>query len=48
MLVIKDFTTILSMDRNVRAEVMAALREVYDGRYQRNVGTDGGKTLTWK
>jgi hypothetical protein len=48
VLVIKDFTTILSMDRNVRAEVMGALREVYDGRYQRNVGTDGGKTLTWE
>ena len=48
VLVVKDFTTILSMDRNVRAEVMAALREVYDGRYQRNVGTDGGKTLTWE
>lgn len=48
VLVVKDFTTILSMDRNARAEVMAALREVYDGRYQRNVGTDGGKTLTWE
>ena len=48
MLVIKDFTSILSMDRNIRASVLAALREIYDGRWERNVGTDGGQTLTWE
>ncbi|CAN5787134.1 hypothetical protein BH18ACT2_BH18ACT2_08080 [soil metagenome] len=47
VIVIKDITSILSMDRNGRAEVLAALREVYDGRWERNVGTDGGRTLTW-
>ncbi len=47
MLVIKDFTSILSMNRDTRASVLAALREVYDGRWERNVGTDGGRTLTW-
>lgn len=47
VLVIKDVTSILSMDRNGRAEVLAALREVYDGRWVRNVGTDGGRTLEW-
>jgi hypothetical protein len=26
---------------------LAALREVYDGRWDRSVGVDGGKTLTW-
>ena len=46
-LVIKDFTSILSADRNTRASVLAAIREVYDGRWERNVGTDGGQTLTW-
>ena len=46
-LVIKDFTSILSADRNTRACVLAAIREVYDGRWERNVGTDGGQTLTW-
>lgn len=45
--VVKDVTSVLSMDRNARAEVLAALREVYDGRWERNVGTDGGRTLTW-
>lgn len=47
VLVIKDVTSILSGDRNVRASILAAIREVYDGRWERNVGTDGGQTLTW-
>jgi hypothetical protein len=47
VLVVKDFTSILSMDRNTRAGVVAAFREIYDGHWSRNVGTDGGKTLTW-
>jgi hypothetical protein len=45
--VIKDVTSVLSADRNVRGGVLAALREVYDGRWERNVGSDGGQTLTW-
>jgi hypothetical protein len=48
VLVIKDVTSILSMNRDTRASVLAALREVYDGRWERNVGTDGGRTLTWE
>jgi hypothetical protein len=48
VLVVKDFTSILSMNRDLRASVLAALREVYDGRWERNVGVDGGKTLTWE
>ena len=48
ILVIKDFTSILAADRNMRGSVLAALREVYDGRWVRNVGTDGGQTLEWK
>jgi hypothetical protein len=47
ILVIKDVTSILSADRNTRASVLAAIREIHDGRYERNVGTDGGQTLTW-
>jgi hypothetical protein len=47
VLVIKDFTTILSQNRDTRATVLAALREVFDGRWTRNVGTDGGQTLEW-
>jgi predicted transcriptional regulator len=47
LLVIKDVTSIISMAREIRAGVLAALREVYDGKWERNVGTDGGHTLTW-
>ncbi|WP_242453385.1 ArsR family transcriptional regulator [Mycolicibacterium sp. P9-64] len=47
VMVIKDFTSILSMSGDARAEVLGALREVYDGRWSRNVGTDGGRTLEW-
>lgn len=47
VLVIKDVTSLLSMDRNLRATVMAALREIYDGRWYRDVGTDGGRTIEW-
>jgi hypothetical protein len=42
VLVIKDVTSILSMERNLRATVLAAMREIYDGYWERNLGTDGG------
>ena len=48
IIVLKDFTTMLSLRPEVNAEVLAVLREVYDGRYTRHVGTDGGRTLAWK
>ena len=47
VMVVKDVTSILSMSGDARAEVLGALREVYDGRWSRNVGTDGGRTLEW-
>lgn len=43
----KDFGSVLSMNRDARAHVLAALREVYDGSWTRHVGTDGGRTLSW-
>lgn len=46
-LICKDFTSVLSMNRDVRASTLAALREVYDGQWTRCVGTDGGRTLSW-
>jgi hypothetical protein len=48
LVVIKDFTSVLSMHRDTRAAVLAALREIYDGHWSRNVGTDGGLTFTWQ
>jgi hypothetical protein len=45
---LKDFGSILSMRPDAKAEVLAALREVYDGAWTRHLGTDGGKTLAWR
>jgi hypothetical protein len=47
-LVIKDMTSLLEMDVRARGLVLAALREVYDGKWERNVGTGGGRTLPWE
>jgi hypothetical protein len=47
IMVIKDVTTLLSQQRDSRAMVLAALREIYDGYWVRNVGIDGGQTLEW-
>lgn len=42
----KDFTTIISMRPDSRAELLAQLREIYDGNYVREFGT--GITKSWK
>jgi hypothetical protein len=47
IIVCKDFGSVLSMNRDARASLLAALREVYDGAWTRHVGTDGGRTLSW-
>ena len=47
IIVMKDFTTMLSLRPEANAEVFAVLREVFDGRYTRHVGTDGGRRLAW-
>jgi hypothetical protein len=47
ILVMKDFTSVLSMNRDQRGALLAALREIYDGSWTRHVGTDGGRTLHW-
>jgi len=47
VLLCKDFTSVLAQNFDARAEAMAALREIYDGKWDRPVGTDGGKVLTW-
>jgi hypothetical protein len=48
VIVAKDFTSVLAMEKNDRGRVLAALREVYDGEYTRQLGTDGGRTLHWR
>ena len=44
----KDFTTVLAMNRDSKSQVLAALREIYDGTWVRWVGTDGGRKLEWR
>lgn len=46
-IVIKDVTSILSMQYAARQQVLAALREIYDGKWVRTMGNEGGKTLVW-
>jgi hypothetical protein len=48
LLAIKDFTSILSVDRNIRTAILAAFREIHDGYWVRDVGTDGGRKIEWK
>ena len=47
MILCKDFGSVLSMHRDARSEVLAALRDIYDGNWTRHLGTDGAKTLSW-
>jgi hypothetical protein len=48
ILVVKDWTSILSVNATTRAQVHAAFREIYDGKWVRVVGAEGGRTLTWE
>jgi hypothetical protein len=47
VLVLKDFTSLLSLQRDARAELLAAFREILDGAWTRQVGTEGGRRLVW-
>jgi hypothetical protein len=47
VLVIKDVTSILSMNRDLRGQILGAFREIHDGSWVRKVGTDGGRSLPW-
>lgn len=46
-IIVKDWGSILSMRTEQRGEVFAALREIYDGQWVRQLGVDGGRELTW-
>jgi hypothetical protein len=46
--ILKDFGSVLAMHTETRAEVLAAMREIFDGSWTRHVGSAGGLTLTWK
>jgi hypothetical protein len=48
ILALKDFGSILSMRAEAKAEILAALREIYDGAWTRHLGSDGGRSLVWR
>jgi hypothetical protein len=47
MLVLKDFTSIISMQRDRRGQILSALRELFDGAWYRDIGGEGGTRLEW-
>lgn len=47
MIVMEDFTNVLSMDHKAMKETIGAFRRVFDGEWNREVGSDGGMTLSW-
>jgi hypothetical protein len=47
IITLKDFGSVLSMRPDLKAEVLACLREIFDGAWTRHVGSDGGRTLHW-
>jgi hypothetical protein len=48
VLTLKDFGSVLSMPHATRAQTLAALRECFDGSWDRPMGADGGKVLSWQ
>jgi hypothetical protein len=46
-IICKDFTSVLSMSSETRSSLLAALREIYDGKWIRRLGSGGGRTLGW-
>lgn len=47
VLILSDFTSILSMKHEQRVPLLAALREIHDGKWSRRMGVDGGRLLEW-
>ena len=46
MMVFKDFTSMLSKNRDARAEILGQLREIYDKEYTKRTGT--GDDIVWR
>jgi hypothetical protein len=48
LIVTPDFGTLLNEHGSTRGRVFACLREVFDGRLVRRLGTEGGRTFRWR
>jgi hypothetical protein len=47
LIVASDFGTLLNEHGSTRNRMFACLREVFDGKFVRRLGTDGGRTFAW-
>ena len=47
-ILLKDFSSLLGMQREKRGELFDVLRRVYDGSWEREVASDGGLTINWR
>src|SRR5262249_50864893 len=47
LLLINDFTSLLSLSKERLTNIMAIYRETYSGHWDRSVGAEGGLTLSW-
>ena len=47
LIVASDFGTLLNEHGSTRNRLFACLREVYDGKFVRQLGTEGGRTYAW-
>jgi len=45
---IKDFGSVLSLNKDSRGPILAGMREIFDGSWTRYVGSDAGRKLSWK
>lgn len=45
ILTFKDFTTVLTINKDEKQEIMGQLREIYDGSYKKGFGT--GEAIEW-
>jgi hypothetical protein len=43
----KDFTSVFTMNRDERGKALSALRECYDGSWDRPIGAEGARILSW-
>lgn len=46
VVIMKDFTTVLTLHQDHKSEIFSQLREIYDGRYSKAFGT--GMTIAWE
>ena len=47
VLIFKDFTTFLGQAKQ-STELVDAFREIYDGQWTRDIGSDGGRSISWE